>query len=134
MIVNNHEIEWFQEDHDKDFENEFRSNFASSMRRDSLPAPPQNKLAALHNEQVKKLNDKYDALVIKTTRMMNQAEISKNHLRKTARSLQTQLEETQENWQASASLDNEEITTLKEKVADQKIKIEELEKKMLSLQ
>ena len=72
--------------------------------------------------------------MIKTTRMMNQAKISKNHLRKTARSLQTQLEETQENWQASASLDNEEITTLKEKVADQKIKIEELEKKMLSLQ
>ena len=56
---------------------------------------------------IKKLNEKHDALVVKTTRMLNQSEKAKTHLRSTIKSLTSELAETRENWQTTAEADNE---------------------------
>ena len=59
-------MEWYEEDHDLNFGREFTSEFASSLRRESiLNQPSQDQLAKTHNETVKGLNKKYDELVIK---------------------------------------------------------------------
>ena len=64
-------------------------------------------------------------MVVKTTKLLNSAEIAKNHLRKTAKALQKELEETRENWQGSAEADAEELSSLRATVTIQKTKIEE---------
>ena len=131
----NHEFEWFEEDNNREFEEEFNqeftSNFASSLRRESIPpSQPANKIAELHNDLLVKQQEKYDTMVVKTTKMLNQGEIQKKHLRKTAKALQKELEETRENWQGSAESDAEEISSLRATVTAQKIHIEELEKQL----
>ena len=111
-----------------DFNQEFTSNFASSLRRQSVgPSQSQNKLAELHNEMMKKQVEKYDAMVVRTTRMLNIAEAAKTDLRKWKKSLEKELAETQENWQGASEADAEEIAGLKATVTAQKIRIEELE-------
>ena len=132
MVVRDHEVEWFEEDNNPEFDEEFNqvftSQFASSLRRESLPPSQAAKnLAEFHNELLTKQQEKYDTMVVKTTKLLNQGEIQKKHLRKTAKALQKELEETRENWQGAAEADAEEISSLKATVASQKIKIEELE-------
>ena len=61
--VNDHEMEWFDEDNMIEFNGDFASDFASSLRRDSIAASqPSNKLAELHNDMMKKQIKKYDAM------------------------------------------------------------------------
>ena len=127
LVVRNHEYEWFEEDDDVDFNQEFASEFASSLRRDSLPSQPASNLAEFHNDLMKKQVDKYDAMVVRTTRMLNANELTKKELRKFLNSLEKELEETMENWQGSSEVDSEEISGLKAKIVAQNIKIEELE-------
>ena len=127
LVVRNHEFEWFEEDNGVEFNQEFSSEFASSLRRDSLPSQPDINLAEFHNDLMKKQVDKYDAIVVKTTRMLKHAELTKKELRKRVESLEKQLEETQENWQGSSEADSEEIAGLKAKIVTQKIRIDELE-------
>ena len=126
--VNDHELEWFEEDNMIEFSRDFASDFASSLRRDSIAAiQPSTKVAELHNEMIKKQTEKYDAMVIRTTRMLNAAEEAKKDLRKWRKEVEKELAETQENWQATSEADSEEISGLKSTVAAQKIRIEELE-------
>ena len=126
--VKNHEVEWFEENNMIEFSREFESDFASSLRRESIAASqPTNKLAELHNEMMKKQIEKYDAMMIRTTRMLNTAENAKKDLRKWKKQVEKELAETQENWQATSEADSEEISGLKATVAAQKIKINELE-------
>ena len=111
-----------------EFSRDFASDFASSLRRDSIAAiQPSTKVAELHNEMIKKQTEKYDAMVIRTTRMLNAAEEAKKNLRKWRKEVEKELAETQENWQATSEADSEEISGLKSTVAAQKIRIEELE-------
>ena len=81
LRVKSHELEWYQEDNDLNFSEEFRSNFATSLR-ESLPSQEIDPLAKLHNDMVKKLNEKYDNLVVSTTQQLKIAEITKTDLRK----------------------------------------------------
>ena len=76
LSVKTHELEWYEEDNDPNFNEEFRSDFASSLR-ESLPNQQVDPVAALHNKVVKMLKEKYDKLVVSTTKMMNIAEITK---------------------------------------------------------
>ena len=63
LVVRNHEVEWFEEDNDQGFLGEFASEFASSLRRESLPnSQPANKLAEFHNENMKKIVEKFYAM------------------------------------------------------------------------
>ena len=126
--VKSHELEWYEEDNNSNFSEEFRSNFASSLR-ESLPSQQVDPVAALHNEMVKTLTEKYDKLVVSTTKMLNIAEITKKDLRKTVKSLNKNLAETRENWQKTVEEDAKEINDLKDVVAAQKIKIKDLESK-----
>ena len=81
LRVKSHELEWYQEDNELNFSEEFRRNFASSLR-ESLPSQEIDPLAKLHNDVVKKLKDKYDNLVVRTTQQLKIAEITKTDLRK----------------------------------------------------
>ena len=127
LVVRNHEVEWFEEDN-LEFNDEFSSQFASSLRRQSLPPSQEtNKMAEFHNELIKKQQEKYDSIVVKTTKMLNAAEKTKASLRKTIKSLQEELEETRENWQGSHEADAEQISSLQAQVTEHKLKIEELE-------
>ena len=133
LAVRNHEVEWFEEDNNQEFNNEFNqvftSEFASSLRRESLPpSQPANKLAEFHNNLLRKQQEKYDAMVVKTTSLLNAGERAKSGLRKTVKALQKELEETRENWQGAAESDAEEISSLKATVTTQKIRLEELER------
>ena len=106
--VNDHELEWFEEDNMIEFSRDFASDFASSLRRDSIAASqPSDKLAELHNEMMKKQVEKYDAMVIRTTRMLNAAEDAKKDLQKWKKAVEKELAETQENWQATSEADSE---------------------------
>ena len=125
--VNNHELDLDQEDHYSAYINEFRSDFASSLRREWLVGQPANKVAAFHEEIIKKLLNKNNEIVISTTRMLEGAEKAKADLRKTVKCLGKELDETRENWKTSAEFDAEEISSLKETVSAQNIKIKELE-------
>ena len=128
LAVKDHELDWFEKDNNPLlFDAEFNSNFASSLRRDSLHSQPANKAALLHNEMIKKQTEKYDKLVINTTRMLKSAKKCKEEIRKREKLLIKELDETRENWQTSSEIDAEEIANLKEKVAAQTIKITELE-------
>ena len=83
LAVKDHELDWFEEDNNPLlFDAEFNSNFASSLRRHSLPSHPANKAALLHDQTMKKQTEKYDKLVIKTTRMLKAAEKYKEEIRK----------------------------------------------------
>ena len=128
LSVKSHELEWYEEDNNSNFSEEFRSNFASSLR-ESLPSQQVDPVAALLNEMVKTLTEKYDKLVVSTTKMMNMAEITKTDLRKTVKTLNKNLAETRENWQKTVEVDAKEKNDLKDEVAAQKIKIEDLESK-----
>ena len=97
LVVRNHNIYWFEEDN-MEFDDELSSQFASSLRQQSLPWI---QVAEFHNKLVKKQQEKYDSVVLQTTKMLNAAEQSKTSLRKTIKSLHKELEETRENWQAS---------------------------------
>ena len=88
--VKYHEIEWFEEDHNSGFIEEFRSDFASSLRSETQLNKEGN-VAKLHNDIILKLNEKYDVLVIKSERSLKSAEKSKNILRKKVNSLNNQL-------------------------------------------
>ena len=127
LEVRNHELEWFEEDNNIEFNEEFASEFASSLRRDSLPTQPDKKVAELHNNLLKKQIEKYDAMVVRTTRILNANEACKNELRKRIKSLEKEVEETQENWQGSCEADSEEIANLKATITAKNIKINELE-------
>ena len=127
LMVKDHELDWFQEDNECPFDQEFTSDYASSLRRESIPSESNKKLVELHNNTVKKMTEKYDALVVNTTRMLNIAEITKKDLRKTVKSLNEQLAETQENWQGDSEAQAEEISFLKSSVTALKLKVEELE-------
>ena len=127
MVVRNHEFEWFEEDNGVEFNQEFSSDFASSLRRDSLPSQPASNLVEFHNDLMKKQVDKYDAMVVRTTRMLKHAELTKKELRKRVELLEKELQETQENWQGSSEADSEEIAGLKSKIVTQNIRIDELE-------
>ena len=69
------------------------------------------------------MKEKYDALVVKTTSMMNIAVITKADLRKTVKSLNKQLAETNENWQGDSEAQSEEISNLKSTVTALKVKV-----------
>ena len=127
LEVRNHEFEWFKEDNGVEFNAEFSSEFASSLRRDSLPRQPARNVVGFHNDLMKKQFEKYDAMVIRTTRMLKHAELTKNQVRKRVESLEKELEETQENWHGSSKIDPEEIAGLKAKIVAQNAKIEELQ-------
>ena len=117
-VVRNYELKWFEEDHIIDFSGEFTSNFASSLRRESIVTnQPDNRLAKLHNDMMKKQIEKYDAMVVRTTRMLNTAEDAKKDLRKWKLALEKELAETQEKWQGNSAEDAEEISGLKATVA-----------------
>ena len=62
--VKNHEVEWFEEDNMEEFEEDFRSDFASYLRDSLPPRQPANNLAIFHNELMKKQLDKYDSMVV----------------------------------------------------------------------
>ena len=82
LVVRDHEVDWFEENN-LEFNDEFASQFASSLRRESLPpSQASNKMAEFHNELMKKQQEKYDSMVVKTTQMLNTAERSKTGLRK----------------------------------------------------
>ena len=70
--------------------------------------------------------EKYDAMIVRTTRMLNHAEQSKIELRKRIAALQKELTETQENWQGSSEADSEEISGLKATIVAKNVKINEL--------
>ena len=126
LVVLDHEVDWFEENN-LEFSDEFASQFASYLRRESLPqSQAANGVAEFHNELMKKQQEKYDSMIVKTTKMLNATEKTKASLRKTIKSLQTELEETRENWQGTAEADAEQISSLKAKVTEQKLKIEEL--------
>ena len=128
ISVRNHELDWFEENNMEEFTEDFTSQFASSLRRESLPPKqPMEKMASFHNDLLKKQQDKYNKMVVKTTKMLNSAEKTKNHLRKTAKALQRELEETRENWQGAAEADAEDLSALRATVTMQKTRIEELE-------
>ena len=127
LMVKDHELDWFQEDNECPFDQEFSSAFASSLRRESTSNESNKKMVELHNNTIKKMTEKYDALVVNTTRMLNIAEITKNDLRKTVKSLNKQLAETQENWQGDSEAQAEEISSLKSSVTALKPKVKELE-------
>ena len=128
LSVRNHEVEWFEENNMEEFTEEFASQFASSLRRESLlPKQLVDKLASFHNDLLKTQQEKYDNMVVKTTQILNAAETAKSHLRKTAKALQKELEETRENWQGSAEADAKELSSLRATVTVQKTKIQELE-------
>ena len=105
----------------------FARNFASSLRRESVSNDPNNKIAELHNNVVKKMQVKYDAMVVNTTKLMNKAEVQKADLWKIVKSLNEQLAETRDNWQVDSEAQAEEISTLKSLVTSLKMKVEELE-------
>ena len=128
LAVKDHELDWFEEDNNPLlFDAEFNSEFASSLRRQSLPNQPADKVALLHNEMIKQHIEKYDALVINSTRMLKAAEKYKAQLRKREKTLIKDLEETRDSWQTSSEIHAEEINNLKEKVAAETMKIKELE-------
>ena len=129
LAVKNHEVDWFEEDNNLVFDTHFSSDFASSLRNQSQSDKSANSLAALHNEMMKKQIEKYDALVIRTTKSNIAAEAAKAHFRKTVKSLTQELEETRESWQTSSEIDAQEISNLKGKLAAQKNKIDALESK-----
>ena len=128
LAVNDHEIDWFQEDNECIFDEEFTSVFASSLRRESSTNESNSNLAALHNSVIKKMNEKYDALVVKTTRLLKMAKISKADLRKIVKSLNKQLVETRENWQGDSEAQAEGILSLKSLNTALKIKVAKQEK------
>ena len=109
------------------FKAEFSSEFASSLRRDSIPSQPAKNLVGFHNDLMKKQVEKYDAMVVRTTRLLKHAELTKKSLRKRVESLEKELGETQENWQGSSEADSEEIASLKATITVKNIKIDELE-------
>ena len=74
------------------------------------------------------MNEKYDALVVKTTRLLKMAEISKADLRKILKSLNKQLVETRENWQGDSEAQAEEILSLRSLNTALKIKVAKQEK------
>ena len=127
LVVRNHEVEWFEEDNNAEFNTEFASEFASSLRRDSLPSQSANNIAEFHNDLMKKQVEKYDAMVVRTTRLLKHAELTKKSLRNRIESLEKEVEETQENWQGSSESDSEEIASLKATITAKNIKIDELE-------
>ena len=59
LVVKDHELDWFIEDNDCPFDQEFTSDFASSLRRESMSKEPNSKLAELHNNGIKKMQEKY---------------------------------------------------------------------------
>ena len=127
LVARNHEVEWFEEDNNAEFNAEFASEFASSLRRDSLPSQSANTIAEFHNDLMKKQVEKHKVMVVRTTRLLKHAELTKKALRKRVESLEKELEETQENWQGSLEADSEEIAGLKATIRSKHIKIDELE-------
>ena len=118
LVVRDHEVYWFEEDN-MEFNEDLASQFASSLRRESLPSiQTGNKVAEFHNELLKNQQEKYDSMVVHTTKMLNAAEKSKTNPRKTIKSLQKELEETRENWQGSAEADAEQISSLQAQVTE----------------
>ena len=71
--------------------------------------------------------EKFDAMVVRTTRMLNHAERTKIELRKRIMVLQKELTETQENLQGFYEADAEEISGLKATIVAKNVKIDELE-------
>ena len=89
LKVKSHELDWFQEDNDSNFMKDvsftqgFTSEFASSLRRESLVnQPSREKVAEMHNISIKSLNDKNDAMVVRTRKIIAEANITKTELRK----------------------------------------------------
>ena len=82
LVVRDHEVDWFEEDN-MEFNDDFASQFASSLRRESRP-PSQagNKVAEFHNELMTKQLEKYNNMVVKTTKILNATEKTKASLRK----------------------------------------------------
>ena len=128
LVVRNHELDWFEEDNGVQFNAEISSEFASSLRSDSLPSQPAgSNVVGFQNELMKKQMEKYDAMVVRTTNMLSTAELSKKDLRNRVKALEKELEEKQENWQISSEAESEDIASLKATIVAQNIKIEELE-------
>ena len=86
LEVRDHEVEWYEENL-IELPEDFVSDFANSLRSDSQSSHV-NKAAEIHNETVKKLNQKYDAMVIKTNMLLKASEKVKLDLRKNVKSLQ----------------------------------------------
>ena len=117
LNVRNHEVEWFEEDHDPNFSKEFSSEFASSLRRESvLNQPSQDHISKIHNETVKALINKFDDLVIQTNKIILAAEKEKGVLRKYVKNLKIQLSEELKNKEEAIKLIEQtadEVTNLK---------------------
>ena len=62
LRVKNHELDWYQEDNDSNFlQGEFTSEFASTLRRESIENQPSRKqLAKLHNDMIKSLDYRFE--------------------------------------------------------------------------
>ena len=105
-------LEWYDEDHNEAFN--FTSDFAEELRRESIqlirPQYNQNKLVA-------DMKKKEDELVKRTTKLLNQAEIQKLHLRKTVRSLQRELADTMKSWERSEKTNREELSKVNAELA-----------------
>ena len=50
-----------------------------SRCRDSLPIQSDDKVAEFHNNLMKKQIEKYDAMVVRTTKILNSNEATKTH-------------------------------------------------------
>ena len=83
-------LEWYDKDHNDAFN--LTSDFAEEIRKEALE-PNQNQHDL--NRKVAELKKKEDELVRNTTRLLKKAETQKNHLRKTVRSLEQELADTQ---------------------------------------
>ena len=128
--VKSHELDWFQEDNDSNFMKDlsftqgFTSEFASSLRRESMEKHSQEKLAKLHNEMIKSLKDKCDAMVVRTHKITAEANTTKTELRKMNKILQKELEKEQQLKQEAIKLVEEvsdKVTILKSRLQVEKV-------------
>ena len=121
LEVRDHEVEWYKEDNIS-LPEMFTSDFASSLRSESLSSRG-NRAAELHNNKVQELTKKYDAMVIKTNKLLKASEKVKLDLRKYAKSLEKQLTMERKKTQQSATdvaKYSGEITNLKENLQVEK--------------
>ena len=77
----------------KDFASAYNNSLLNFFKKRIRSKKPED---IITNSQI---TEKYDKLVVSTTKMMNMAEITKTDLRKTVKSLNKNLAETRENWQ-----------------------------------
>jgi hypothetical protein len=111
-------LEWYDEDHNEAFN--FTSDFAEELLREERPN------RAEHIKNLKKIADeqqKKDDLLIKhSNQLLEAAEKQKAHFRKTVHTLEQELQETYNNWEASEISTREEMNKMRVELENEKKK------------